>query len=176
MTGLRAIQQVAYYVDDVWEAARRHSEQFGSGPFFVFEHIPVSGGLYRGRPAELDHTSAFGQWGEVMIEFVQQHDGGPSIFRDVYPEPGTGGLHHVAVTADDFEAEVAAFNAAGFETAFYSELGPGQGVAFIDTVKAYGHMVEVYGSIPMVQQMYAMVKEASVGFDGTDPVRRFEMG
>jgi hypothetical protein len=84
----RPIRQVAYFVPDVAAAATRHMTLFGSGPFFVAEHIPLRLCRHRGRPAELDHTAAYGQWGDQMIEFVQQNNPGPSVFRDLYPDGG----------------------------------------------------------------------------------------
>ena len=54
------VRQVAYYVPDVREAAKAHSANFGSGPFFVAEHIPISLCRYRGKPGVFDHTSAYG--------------------------------------------------------------------------------------------------------------------
>jgi hypothetical protein len=34
------VRQIAFFVADVVAAARRHSAIFGSGPFYVAEHIP----------------------------------------------------------------------------------------------------------------------------------------
>lgn len=92
------IRQIAYFVPDVRVAAARHAALFGSGPYFVAEHIPLRKALYRGREGRLDHSSAYGQWGELMVEFVQQNNPGPSAFHDMYPEgSGRGGIHDINV-------------------------------------------------------------------------------
>ncbi len=52
------VRQIAYFVPDVVDAARRHAAAFGSGPYYVAEHIPLTLSEHRGRPAPLDHTSA----------------------------------------------------------------------------------------------------------------------
>jgi len=46
MTFKWPVKQIAYLVNDVREAALRHSAHFGSGPFFVIDYppIPVSTG------------------------------------------------------------------------------------------------------------------------------------
>src|SRR5258708_3677727 len=87
--------QIAYHVADPEKAAVEFSRAFGCGPFFLFEHIPLSRCLYRGAPVRFDHTSAYGQAGEVMIELITQHDDSPSALRDLYRRDQSG-VHHVA--------------------------------------------------------------------------------
>ncbi|HSN72231.1 MAG TPA: hypothetical protein VLT59_12020 [Steroidobacteraceae bacterium] len=76
--------QLAYCVDDPAAAAAEAAERFGWGPFFLLEHIALEWSRYRGQPAPFDHTSAYGQAGEVMIEFITQHNHAPSAVRDQY--------------------------------------------------------------------------------------------
>jgi hypothetical protein len=168
------IRQIAYFVSDVRAAAVRHSELFGSGPFFVADHIPLKRSFYRGREAFLDHSSAYGQWGEVMVEFVQQNNEGPSAFRDMYPEGSPGGIHHVALIIDDLDATIRELEDAGYETALYAEMNSGLAFAMVDAVAAYGHMIELYMPVPELVGFYDFVKQAAQGFDGREPVRTIE--
>ena len=168
----RAARQIAYFVPDAVEAARAHSALFGSGPYHVAEHIPLSLCRYRGREAELDHTSAYGQWGEVMIEFVQQNNAGPSVFRDMYPDGGQG-FHHVALIVDDIQASIRAFEAAGHETGLYAEVSPGVGFAMMDCRCALGHFIELYEPTRGLQAVYGLVRSSAQGWDGNDPIRPF---
>lgn len=142
MTLDRPVRQVAYFVEDVRAAALAHHCLFGSGPYFVAEHIPLRRALHRGVDRLLDHSSAYGQWGQVMIEFVQQNNAGPSAFRDVYAE-GQWGIHHVALFVDDIAAELARFAAAGHAVALDAEMSDGFRFAFVDTIASFGHMVEL---------------------------------
>lgn len=168
----RPVRQIAYFVPDVRAASMAHHALFGSGPYFVAEHIALRLSKHRGVERPLDHTSAYGQWGEVMIEFVQQNNPGPSAFHDIYPEgSGREGVHHIALFVDDVAGEISRFNAAGFETAFYAEMNDGFAFAFIDTVGKLGHMVELYAPVPVLTGFYAMVAGAAKGWDGTDVVR-----
>ena len=82
--------QIAYAVTDVREAATRWVSERGVGPFFVIEHIAVTDVLYRGAPAVFDHSSAYGQWGGLMVELVCDHTVGPSPIADGVG-PGSGG-------------------------------------------------------------------------------------
>jgi hypothetical protein len=76
--------QIAYHVPDPAEAAHELAARRGWGPFFLIEHIPLARCLYRGAPAALDHSSAYGQAGDVMIELITQHNAGPSALRDLF--------------------------------------------------------------------------------------------
>ncbi|MDD3353817.1 VOC family protein [Zoogloea sp.] len=166
------VRQIAYFVPDVRAAATQHAALFGSGPFFVASHIPLRKVLHRGRSAELDHSSAYGQWGEVMVEFVQQNNPGPSAFHDMYPEgSGRQGIHHTALFVDTLPAAIARYEAQGFTTALYAEMNDGFAFAMIDTVAACGHMIELYEATDTLTGFYTFVRQAAADFDGHAPVR-----
>lgn len=168
----RPVRQIAYFVPDIEAAARAHMAAFGSGPFYIAEHIPLTLSLHRGQPAELDHSSAYGQWGEVMVEFVQQNNDGPSVFHDIYPNGGQG-MHHVALIVDDIRAAMQSFEAAGHEAALYAEVAPGVGFAMMDCVDTLGHFVELYEPTPQLLAVYDLVRSSAKDFDGADPIRHF---
>ena len=56
--------QIAYAVVDVFEVAEKWAQEFGAGPFFIAEHIPVTNVLLRGAPEVLDISAAYGQWSD----------------------------------------------------------------------------------------------------------------
>ena len=170
MNSLPPVRQIAYFVHDVRAAALAHAATFGSGPFFVAEHIPLRSCLHRGRPVELDHSSAYGQWGAVMIEFVQQNNAGPSAFRDMFGEDREG-LHHVALIVDDLKESQATLEAAGFPTALDAEMNDGFRFLMMDAVARHGHMIELYRGTPELIGFYDFVRDAAASFDGSDPVR-----
>lgn len=156
------IRQIAYFVADIRVAATRHHALFGSGPFFVADHIATPVVRHRGRVAALDHSAAYGQWGPIMVEFVQQNDAGPSAFHDMYPKySGREGLHHVALFVDDLDAEIARYEQAGHAVALHAEMASGFAFAMIDTVALYGHMIELYRPEPSLTGFYAMVADAA---------------
>ncbi len=172
MTLDRPVRQIAYFVADVRAAALAHHRMFGSGPYFVAEHIPLKRALHRGVERPLDHTSAYGQWGPVMIEFVQQNNAGPSAFHDLYPEgSGRSGMHHVALFVDDVAAEVARFAAAGHETALDAEMNDGFRFAFVDTVATLGHMVELYAPVASLTGFYDFVAAAARKYAGGEVIK-----
>ncbi|MBS7670516.1 VOC family protein [Croceicoccus gelatinilyticus] len=160
------VRQIAYFVPDVRKAATEHHTLYGSGPFFVAENIPLGTATHRGNPATLDHTSAYGQWGSVMVEFVQQNNAGPSAFHDMYSEgSGESGLHHIALFVESIEDEIAHYAAAGYEVAFDALMEDGFRFAFIDTVKTHGHMIELYEPTDSLLGFYGLVADKAGRFE-----------
>lgn len=168
----RPIRQIAYFVKDIEASARAHSREFGSGPYFIAHHIPLINVLYRGQLTSLDHSSAYGQWGDLMVEFVQQNDALPSAFHDMYPKhSGRCGMHHVALIVDDLLAARLHFKECGFDEAMYAEMNDGFVFVMVDTQSHYGHMIELYERAESLTGFYAMVKNAALNFDGTHAIR-----
>ena len=158
--------QMAYAVADVREAAAGWAP-VGAGPFFVIDHIELRSARIHGQPATFDHSSAYGWWGEVMFELICQHDDGSGVA----PIGGATGLHHVAHFVDDLDAVASGLAADGHAEVLRAETVGGTGFAFHDGGAARGHLIEIYEQTPTLRGFYDMVRNASVGWDGSDPVR-----
>lgn len=166
------VRQLAYAVQDVDAAALAHHRQFGSGPFFVLRHVALERSVHRGVERPFDHSSAYGQWGGVMVELVQQHNPDPSAVHDMYPYgSGREGLHHAALFVDDLDAAIAQFGAEGMPLAQLSVTQTGTAFAFVDARASMGHMLELYEPTPQLTGFYSFVADAANGWDGCDPVR-----
>jgi hypothetical protein len=160
--------QIAYHVADPARAAAASAAAYGWGPFFLFEHIPLAKVRYRGAPARFDHSSAYGQAGDLMVEFITQHDDSPSVLRELYARDEVG-VHHVAHFVPELGAAIAALGGAA---ALEAETADGVAFAMLDTMAALGHMTELYEPAPALRRFYDFVRRQSVGWDGRDPVRR----
>ncbi len=166
------VRQIAYFVADIEQAALAHHAVFGSGPYFLGRHVPLAWSEHRGLAVTHDHSSAYGQWGQVMIEFVQQHGADPSAFHDLYPAGSERfGLHHTAVFVDQLDAAIAHFAAAGMPLTQLCETASGVRYAFIHAAATLGHMIELYEPSPPLTGFYDMVAAAAHGWDGSDPLR-----
>lgn len=163
--------QIAYHVPDPVAAAERCAREFGWGPFFVMEHIPLTRSLYRGTPAEFDHTSAYGQAGEMMVELITQHNDGPSALRDLYA-PHETGVHHAACFVEDLAATVQAYAQEGIVVALDAHTKTGVHFVMLDTSASLGHMLELYEPNEDLRRFYAHVRKCAEGWDGERPVRR----
>jgi len=156
--------QIAYGVDDVRSAAARWVTR-GVGPFFVLDHIELSNVRLGGEPAAFDHSSAYGQWGSLMVELICQHDRQTEPF--VYPH----GIHHVAYMVDNFAAAHAELIGSGSAEALYAETATGMPFAMHDALLELGHHIEIYEGNERLRGFYEMVRTASATWDGADPIR-----
>ena len=161
--------QIAYAVSDIFRGVDKWIKDFGAGPFFIAEHIPIKNVIYRGHPSELDITVAYGQWGEIMIELVQDNGKGPSIIRDLYP-PQKSGLHHLAYFVNDMDLVSAKLVEEGYVLAMSGQAGENR-FQFFDAISEMGHFLEIYEPIESLKYLYERVRSASKNWDGSDPLR-----
>lgn len=170
--GRMPIRQVAYAVADIDEAAHRHNALFGSGPFHVLRHVPLTHSTHRGIAQPFNHSSAYGQWGDVMVELVQQHNPDPSAVHDMYPAgSGRYGLHHTAIFVDDLGKAIEAYAAQGLALAQHCITSGGAEFAFVDATKTLGHMIELYEPSELLSGFYAFVADTARDWDGSAVVR-----
>ena len=160
--------QVAYAVDDVELAAASFAQRFGAGPFFVRHHPPFEA-VHDGGPAIFNHSSAYGQWGDLQVELVQLGECSPaSLQRSV--SVGSG-LHHMAHFVESLPAEQARLESLGMPCVMRATTPSGLQFAFHDGRAELGYLVEVYEPAESVLRLYRKVREAAAGWDGHDPVR-----
>jgi len=168
------IVQVAYHVTDIRRAATDMAGKFGAGPFFVNENITLTWGEHRREPTNFVHSSAYGQWGELMVEFFQQEDDSTNTpYRDMYAADQEG-LHHTAMMVRDMDEAFDYFERNDMPVVTRCGLRPGTSVdfAFIDARKTFGHMIEIYPISDGLLGFYERVRDASAGWTGEDPLRR----
>lgn len=167
------IRQIAYVVEDVREAAARHSALYGSGPFLVGQ-LPLLSGTYRGQEHTVVMTAALGQWGAMQVEFLQQESSGPSVLRelDLQRSKKKSVFHHLACLIDDVESAVAYFEKAGYAVASRLSTGAAE-VAFIDMLAEEGCFIEL-ASAKAIAPVFDLVAQMAVGFDGQNPVREWD--
>ena len=166
----RKVMQASWVVDDVERVAHEWVRTTGIGPFFVFAHIPIEEGRYRGELRTLDFSVAIAQAGDVQIELVAQHDEGPSAYRDLIAA-GQRGLHHIALYCEDYDRDLASYVEQGFVPAFDGTFG-GKRFSYIDTSASIGCMVELIEDSPLQLEFFAKIADAARDWDGRDPVRR----
>ncbi len=163
--------QQAYLVNDLEESVRNWSRLFGAGPFVLVPHHKTDEFVYRGTPQEADVSYAFGYLGDMMIQFIQQHDDTPSIYRDMY-RAGEEGFHHVGVLVHDWQAERQRLLDEGFEVA--CELwADNVNAAYFDTRAVNGGFTEIHGDPPHILGTFATWRRAhELWRPGDDPFMR----
>ena len=169
----RALFQQAWFVTSIDEAARKWSDAFGAGPFCMVRHHHCDEFTYRGTAQEADVSYAFGYLGDLMIQFIEQHDDKPSIYRDMFA-PGEEGFHHVAYLVSDFAAERQRWIDMGHELA--TELYADEvNAAYFDTRTLNGGFTEIHGDPPHIMGLFAHWKRLHDNRgDGSPPAYEME--
>jgi Glyoxalase/Bleomycin resistance protein/Dioxygenase superfamily len=166
----RNFMQLCWVVPALEAAIERWVKTSGAGPFFLFENVHFEKSNYRGRPMDIaPHRAAIGQFGETQIELVEPIGDGPGIWTDVVPK-GRLGFHHAALYCTDYEAERAAYVAAGAEVAFEG-LMMGAKTCYIDTAGTLGYLTELITANPIAASVFAQFRSVAEGWDGANPIR-----
>jgi hypothetical protein len=145
--------QQAYFVNDLDAAILAWNDLLRAGPFIRTHHHRADRFVYRGTEQEADVSYAFGYLGDMMIQFIVQHDDTPSIYREMF-EKGNEGFHHVGLLVHDFEAEFDRLERLGFEcaTRLYAD---GVDAAYFDTRAVNGCFTEIHGDPPHILGAFA---------------------
>ena len=163
--------QLGFVVADLMSAATRWVQVFGVGPFHIMPRAQNTC-RYRGSDATVDIQIGVAQAGPVQIELIEDFTVGNSVFADMAAEHGNRpfGLHQVSTLTRDYDAKVAHYLDQNFELAC-EFTNPGQRVAFIDTVEAFGFFTEIVEEKPSFQTNLAKIAGTCQTWDGTDPIR-----
>lgn len=166
------IIQFAYVVPDLDQAMAAYTATLKVGPWFRAESYRVAEAMYRGAPTTMTMSLAIGFTGHMSIELIQQRDGQPSVYQELVTKSGYG-FHHWGVATHDFDRDLAAYRALGWEVAF-SGLSPrGIRLAYLDSMGTLPGMVELIEFSEAQERFYTAAYKASLDWDGSDPVRRF---
>lgn len=160
---------MAYLVNDLDASMQRWSDLHGAGPFVVTMHHRTDTFTYRGTAHEADVSYAFGYLGDVMLQFIVQHDDTPSIYRDMYAADEEG-FHHTAYLVHDFEAEYQRLKGLGYEPAcrLYAD---NVDAAYFDTRAMNGGFTEIHGDPPHILGAFASWRRAHELYrPGVDPL------
>jgi catechol 2,3-dioxygenase-like lactoylglutathione lyase family enzyme len=167
---VRPFHHLGYIVDDLQRAAERLARNTGAGPFLMIEHVPLQRTTYDGATADYDHSTAFGQWGPVIVEISQIHDAQPDGLRAFLRSAPPPAIGHVAWLVDDLEAESARLQDAGLPLRHTGHSGP-VSAHWHDGSALLGHPVEVLRRCPEVLGFYTAIGDASRNWDGGRPLR-----
>ena len=163
--------QIAYVVPDAREAARRHSAIYGSGPYFHIDLIPLRFTRWKGKETVYNHGCAFGQWGGIMVEFMEPRDLHDVNVMGLDSRPTSPVLHHQAFAVDKAAEMVAELGQQGYEQELHFMLESNIEGFMVDTRRDCGHFIELFTHSPQTLQFYDAVKGASIDWDGNDLIR-----
>ena len=164
--------QIAYTVPDLKPAMADYSRLLSAGPWFVLRDFAGIDPIYRGAPSTALCDIALGFVGHIQIELVQPQDDRPSVYKEAIERAGFG-FHHFGVATADMAAARKDHLARGYEEAFSARTPDGGSVIHFDTMGAMSGMIELIHAGEGLNAMFGAMHEASVNWDGSDPVRSF---
>ncbi len=164
------ITHIGYVVSDIEAAATRLAATFGAGPFLHIGHVPLSEATYRGASAHYDHSTAFGQWGPIMVEISHIHAAEPAGLAEFLAPAPPPAIGHVGWLVDDLAAASAELERQGLALVHTGGSGPVQ-AHWHDGASLLGHPVEMLRRCPEILGFYATIGAASRNWDGQRPLR-----
>lgn len=172
---LGEVMQLAFVPQDFDAAVKHWTQTMGVGPFFMIEGIHLDGMKYRGEPTAAVFDLALAYWGDIQIELIRPRDDHPSIYRGEYAAVGNG-LHHVCILVDDIDEAYRVCAAEGAEVVIEGTFGTSR-VIYVDPAPGRagggpGTLVEILQQDKSGPDLFGMIKAASVGWDGSEPLRR----
>lgn len=167
---LGEVHHIGYVVDDLEAAVATAARTIGAGPFFYSEHVTLDQVTSGGAPATFDHSSAIGQLGDTRIEFMIVHESAPREVSERLAIPARPALHHVAWAVEDWDHVVETLEREGAPSYMQARFGT-MHTSYHDASHLFGHHVEVHHKTADFEAFFGMVRQASIGWDGTDPFR-----
>ena len=171
-TALGPPLQFAFVVEDLDSALQFWVQSMGVGPFFHIERASYRELRYRGQPTTPDYSVALAYWGETQIELIAQRCATPSIYREFLDEGRSGQLHHICVRTDDMDRFQREAPGRGLEELAHLTMAPSGRVAYFRSRLSRWPLTEV-GEFPArILELFETVRQASIDWNGKDPVRK----
>jgi catechol 2,3-dioxygenase-like lactoylglutathione lyase family enzyme len=152
---LGEIRQLGYVVHDIEAAMDYWSTTLGVGPWFYNPKVPIQNYRYNGEAHEPHNSVALA-----------------SMYRD-FLRAGRTGLQHVAYWTADYDADLARLTAQGFKPVMSGEVGERGRFIYFDTEYHPGTVIELSEVAGPKGKMFDLIRSASEGWDGSEPVRPF---
>ena len=165
------MRQVGIVVRDVEAAMRHWVDVCGVGPWFYAERLPVTAFTYnRQRYDDIHLSIALANSGDVQLELIQQRCQTPSMYRE-FLAAGHEGMQHWSSWPEDYDAIYDRALASGYSVGQEGDSPRGRFVYF----RQEGHpgtIIEMAHATPARMRIFGAIRDAAVGWDGTDPIRR----
>lgn len=166
-----AVRQNGYVVRDINAALKHWTSVLGVGPFFYVERVKVDWFRYRGEQSPIEMSLALANSGDLQIELIQQRNEAPSMYKD-FLDAGHEGLHHIAYWTTTYHVDYERALRLGYKVGHEGQAnGPNTGFVYFDTEYHPGTVVELSDVSGPKEAVFEQIKQASIGWDGSDPIR-----
>lgn len=167
------IRQIGYVVRDLDEAIATWLE-LGVGPWYVIRgvHQKVT---YRGRPCEVTVSVALANSADLQIELIRQDDDTASIFTE-FLQSGRSGYHQLAYWTTEFDDAMRSIGRSGWPVVWAGGDDGGPRFAYVEPPGGPTAVIEIMELTDVTAGMAALVRDAAIGWDGSDAVRELGVG
>ncbi len=170
ISALAPIMQMAFVPSDFDAAIRYWTETMGVGPFFLLENIQLGDLTYMGEPTDAIFSVAIAYWNDIQIELVRPENDGLAHYSGQYGVRDA--LHHTCHVVADIEQARRTVLDAGGTIVVSGKVGDDGHVFYADPGFGPGGLVEYIQLGAGGADLFQMMKDAAVDWDGSDPVRK----
>ena len=164
------VRQLGFVVRDIGASLDYWIHSLGVGPFFYLDHVDSKGFMYKGTPSPVTVSIALAQAGSLQIEFIQQHNDAPSMYRD-FLETGQEGLHHIAYWSEYFDRDLERLLSMGHRVGQSGGVGKdGRFVYFMPDTRT-GTIIELSEISGRKGAFFKYIANAAEQWDGSEPIR-----
>ena len=165
------MRQIGYVVRDIEKTMSHWSNVCTVGPWFYFEKADFKSLTYNGKDYKDLHISmAFANSGDIQIELIQQHCDTPSMYREFLAN-GNEGMQHWSSWPENYHELYKRALAQGY-TVWQEGLHARGPFVYFKHEGHPGTVIEMSELTPGRRSFFDKVRDAAVGWDGRDPIRR----
>ncbi|WP_163336242.1 VOC family protein [Desulfopila sp. IMCC35008] len=169
---LGEIRQFGYVVDDIEAAMKYWTDVMGVGPWYYNEKVPIQNYRFCGGHYEVHNSVALANSGPVQVELIQTRNDVPSMYREFQKSQKTG-LQHIAFWTEKFDEDLNKMLSHGFKVKMSGEVGTNGRFVYFDKEYHPGTVIELSEVLGPKGDLFTMIRESAIDWDGTDPVRSF---
>ena len=148
--------QIGYVVPNLDAALAHLNTMLGAPRFMVLRDIVVENGWFRGAPATISHSMAFGYVGDVQFGIIE-NVAGKSTYSEFLERVPEGGVHHLGYSVEDYDAATADLLARGYRPVQRGTFGDTK-FGYFETSDDPGTVTEIVYLDPNVRGMFASIK------------------
>ncbi len=148
--------QIGYVVPNLDAALAHLNTKLGAPRFMVLREIVVENGWFRGAPATINHSMAFGYVGDVQFEVIEPVSG-KSTYSEFLDRVPAGGVHHLGYSVEDYDAATADLLGRGYHAVQRGTFGDTK-FGYFETADDPGVVTEIVYLDANVKGMFANIK------------------
>lgn len=169
---LGEIRQLGYVVDDIEAGMAYWTEIMGVGPWYYKEKVPIKNYQYCGKSYEVHNSVALANSGNLQVELIQTRNDAPSMYKEFKASVGSG-LQHVAFWTENFDEQLKKMLSMGYVVKMSGEVGENGRFVYFDKEYHPGTVIELSEVLGPKGELFRIIREAAIDWDGSDPVRLF---